>query len=84
MAVYIANTFYLTSHSIVPVMRDKDIVDKKIRDHNLIIVGESSFAAPYFKKVALTIGSDQSISLGKNNLSKKLQEFKRNDRAIKD
>lgn len=64
MAVYIANTFYLTSDSIVPMIRGKDAIDENIRDHNLIIVGEISFTASYLEKVPLAFGEDQSISLG--------------------
>ena len=65
MAVYIANTFYLTSDSIVPLMRDKDLVNERIHNHNLIIVGDLSATASYLKKVELTIEEDQSVSLGK-------------------
>ncbi len=65
MAVYIANTFYLTSNSIVPMIQGKDVVDENIRDHNLIIVGEISFTAPYLEKVPLKFGEDHSISIGK-------------------
>ena len=74
MAVYVANTFYLTSNSIVPITRDKDVVHDDLRDRNLIIVGETSFALPYLEKTALNIGDDHSISLGKIDLLHKIHE----------
>lgn len=68
MALYLANTFYLTSDSIVPMMRSTDLVDEDIRDHNLIIVGEISFTKSYLEKVPLKLNEDQSVSLGKPEL----------------
>ena len=68
MAVYLANTFYLTSDSIVPVIRNTELDDEAIRDHNLVIVGEMSFTKSYLEKVPLNFKEDQSVSLGKTEL----------------
>ena len=68
MAVYLANTFYLTSDSIVPMTRNTDLGDENIRDRNLIIVGDISFTKSYLEKVPLKVQEDQSVSLGKPEL----------------
>lgn len=70
MGVYIASTFYLTSHTTVPIILAKDLDNENIRNHNLIIIGELSFSAFYLEKIPLMFDRDSSINLGKTVLIK--------------
>ena len=66
MAIYVGNTFYLTSDLSPAILRHHEITEENTHNRNVIIIGDLSLTKGYLKKVSLHVTEDRSISLGKH------------------
>ncbi|XP_078000966.1 uncharacterized protein LOC144453526 [Glandiceps talaboti] len=67
LAVYIANLFFLTSETIAPIIKDKDLTDSVANGYNLIILGgpnENSWTSKIMTNSSPLSVDEQGISIG--------------------